>query len=358
MRILTIREEIDLMHVPFKQFKERMQQITKYISMVDEQKEFVINIREHIGENEEFLNDYVNKMQELANSAVLYNAAIISLYGSFELYVDRVFLQYIDYIKRSVPECENLPISIKSKYIAKTSDFLSNESRFLNYDLTKEQAVEGIYEVLVKNQSNKMIDKLLLSHSGNMSSKQLNLLFQDMGITDAIAKLKKNRKLVAVSKNSDYEQEYLWPCESVFPVLDFIVRERNHVAHGWVIDNRVAYKQLLQKEIPFIIALAEAIKELLVSKVIESKVKENILKPYDEIIDIWYSGYVVGINNKDSFLKIDDSLYYYAGDDWYYDLKIVNLKRNGEDKNFILKKDIPVTIKSDQKLKKDYILYY
>ena len=352
----TLDDEIIQIKNAFYSFSKRNRQIKKYIESVYKQKDFIVKVNGVINKEDKFLNQYIADLSTLANSVVLYNAAIISMYGSYELLLDEIFKSYINHVRGYYNNYNDIPQEIKTKHYNKSIEFISNPNRFMHYELDNKTVIENLYECENNNSIHNLTDNLLISHSGNMNSKQLNILFGEFGIKDSVSKLKKNKKLIEFCESLGIIEEL--KNSDNFPILDALVKERNNVAHGWVIDNRISYYELLMKNLPFINHLGEAISELLISNIIEKYINDKKLQAFDSIIHIWKNGEIFGINNKEANLKVGTNIYCNYLNGCFGQLQIVNLRNGKKDRQYIRKKNTDISVQIMGKVKQNYILYY
>ena len=332
--------------------QSRFEQIKKFVMFAKEQKPFVQKMESH-GKNDGF----IEILKSLSNSVVLYNAVIISIYGSFECYVDDIVGIYIDYLKTQSPEYNMLPENVKAKNLIKSAEYISNPHRFLNYGLTVELVIQALENTINNNLSSAMHNELLKAHGGNMKTDQLNDLLKDCGIENGIQRISKHKgfetkchELEASFAEIDLNGLTLNP-------LNQIVEERNKIAHGWVVDDRISFSMLMNKHIPFIESFCEAIKDLFVSVVIQKYMDNNLIFSFGPILKLWGNGTIVGINNGDFKLKVNEYLFYSTPDNWNYMFKIENLKNNNENRNTIRARNKDIAILADRKLKTNYRIW-
>ena len=82
---------------------------------------------------------------EIVNTPVTYNAIIISLYGCYESYVDKLADLLLDHWASTIKSYEDLSAKLKNKHIKKSGEFLTHPRRFRNYELNEN------YRLTIKN---------------------------------------------------------------------------------------------------------------------------------------------------------------------------------------------------------------
>lgn len=347
------KDEIQKIEDVFIQNENRVRQIEAYIKTNNEQKNFLEQITEI--ELPDEVNGYIERMDMLSNSAVIYNAAIISVYGSYELFLDEILKAYLQYLKKNRTGYDDLPAKIKIKHLAKSAEYLINPGRFLNMGLNMKSIISSMEKTINENNIEATIDDLLIMHGGNLNTRQLTALLTEFEFKNVTALLKKNKGLVDFSKDKGITGDVIQA--KGFPLLDKIVEERNRVAHGWRVDDRLSFYALLDTYIPFMKVLCKAIKELIVSKIISDAIVKKVISPFQPIIHLWHKNTVVGVNCGDFFLKVGEPLFYSTGDGWYYCTVIKGLQNDRIDRNTIRAKNKDITIQVEERFQNHYQIW-
>lgn len=348
-------EEIEKISWIYEQYTVKVEQVEKFITMSIEQKNFVEEAERKILGISSTIDKYVENVRALSNSVVLYNAVIISVYGSFELYIDELLKAYIEYLKNKNLSFKTFPLKLQEKQKDKAAEFLGNPGRFLNYGLSIEQVISNLMDTIINDNSQSVTEKLLISHGGNIKTQQLNNLLADFGISDLSAKLKKHGELKRFSSNNELDGEIIIP--DGFPLLDTIVEERNKVAHGWNVDNRISFTMLKQKYLPFFRVFCKALNDIIISTIIKDSRDSGEIIPFDPIIKVWPKGTYVGINNKEFQLNVGDVLFYSTPDDWFYWFEIKSLMNGKEQRHSIRTKNKDITIGCDARIHENYQIW-
>ena len=333
----------------YDKYVKKTEEIDLFIKTAQEQKDFV----ENVDVKEEY-KGYILGLRELSNSVVLYNAAIISIYGSYELFIDEILKTYIDYLKNRYDTYEKFPAKLKTKHLSKAAEFLSNPQRFQNMGLNERTIISALEASYIQDQSSVLLDELLLTHGGNLNSKQLCALLGEYGFKNSIQQLMKHSsfgQFFNIAKHNDSDNN------TTFPLLDQIVVERNKVGHGWIIDERISFALLRERYLPFINELCCAVKDLFVSQIIQNHIDKKNLVKFDPLLHIWKNGEVIGVNSKNFRLRINEFLYCSTSENWNYKVQIKNLKNNEQDRKEIRAANKDITIQIDRKIKDNYVLW-
>lgn len=179
------------------EFLRNLNNIENYIIYLEEQN----RLFEKMDMNNAFLKDmnmYEIKKRyvEIVNTPVTYNAIIISLYGCYESYVDKLADLLLDHWASTIKSYEDLSAKLKNKHIKKSGEFLTHPRRFRNYELNEKNVIENLYFCL-NNEKNFTLNKeLLLTHSGNLGIDQLLEFFSDLGLDNCKSKILSNTKYI------------------------------------------------------------------------------------------------------------------------------------------------------------------
>lgn len=347
-----LKDEIEKFESVKRNYLGHTKQIDSFIRMVDGQKDF---LKEHDKEQEDGKNaEFFKRMRSLNNSTVQYNAVIISIYGSYEFFVDELLKSYLAYLKSVTNLYSDYPKQLKKKNYDKTIEYLSNPGRFQNMGLVDTVVISNIEQTYVQGISSKTTDALLLSHGGNLTTTQLGNLFHEFGFCDIIPKLKKNNGLKKFARSKGLDGDIIQA--KGFSLLDIIVSERNKVAHGWIIDDRISFGTLLDTYVPFMEQLCIALCELIISQLIQDAFMRKEIYEFSPILHLWEQGTVIGVNNGLFRLKVGENLYYSDGE-WYYYTVILNLQNDKKDKSQILVSNKDITIQVKTKFSKHYRIF-
>lgn len=352
-------------------FQKNLEQIESYINCIETQKD-VINelscslIESSLDNKFEKTNEYKEQLIKIVNSPVQYNAVIISLYGSFEELIDNIFKKYIEVIFLSVENYNMLPDKMKHKHIMKTGEFLTNSQRFQNYELTSKTVVENLYNCMNNLKGAKLSEELILSHGGNLRIGQILELMRDFGITSPLDRILLSSEYISFFSNKheidNGEAKILigekkkCDFEILFSELKQLVEERNNVAHGWRIDNRIAYSVIKSDIIVFLRCFSSIIEKIIFEECYLFLNKIGKLHRFDEAIEV-YNGNILCINNLQAKLKRGEFIFA-QNNNKFQSLEILNLRIGNETYEIIDEQNIDVGIKVGDRIKKNWRFYY
>lgn len=321
--MLQLKNRLNAVAAIYDQYEKRVSQIETYIRNVDAQKSFLEDVS-GISFSEE-AQQYIYTLSSLQNSVVLYNAAIISIYGSYELFLDELLKTYIQYLEDTHSNYLSLPIQIRNKHLEKSIEFIGNPQRFLNMGLDKNSVIRNLHDTENEDKIHCMTKDLLLSHGGNMRSDQLYKLFAEFGIENINAKLKKHRRIVSFFHDNGLDAELVG---GSFSLLDRVVEERNKVAHGWTVDERISFQVLLGTYIPFMKELCAGARDAIISEIIKDYADQGALSDFNPIKKLYLHGTVVGVNCGDFYLKTGEPIFFRDTAGWYFSTEILELQKD------------------------------
>lgn len=350
-----------------KKLCEQINEIEIFLDNVNNQKKVVTELTaiKDILEEEKLVSviKYEDGIEALFNSAVQYNAIIISVYGSFEYFIDSIFNEYINEVYKVCQTYEELPQKMREKHMRKAGEYLSNPHRFNGYELTSGDVINNIYRCIFNESDSKLVMPLLLSHGGNMNIDQIIELMSDLGIDNAREKITSNiffkeyyMDLEGYSETT-VETFIKEKDSSIFNQLSELVQERNNVAHGWVVENRIAYDKIKDEILKFIKCLANTICDVLINEYFDKLFSINKLENFDTALAI-YNNNILCINSKDANLSLGDYIYAKKDNGNSLALKIKDIQINNVSCKSIEGGNINIGLKVNRRIKDTYSFYY
>lgn len=343
----SLYAELKHFETVFDLYKKQLDEIDLFIKIVEEQKPFASVNQTLLGSE----NEFIKGLLDLSNSAVQYNAVIVSLYGSYELFVNELLKKYFLYLKDRHFNYSAFPQKLQNKNLHDSADFLNNPHRYLNLGLDNSRVITSLYQAIIEGQSSAMLQEFVIMHSGNLKTKQLLELLETFDFGDPFGKLKSHGKFCDYLSSSNYKSG------DFFQVLDILVEERNKVAHGWVTDDRIAYSEIRSEFVSFFFNLCLAIKDMICSRIIQDYMDDSIIECFNPIIELYENGAIIGINSGTFKLKLNECLYYSTPNGWNYYTMIQGLRIGDKDRTFIRSENKDISIKIDKKVKIRYQIW-
>ena len=335
----------------FDEYKRQLAEIRTFIQSVELQKDVISEIEFYENKEKKRLNlllQYSAIIKQVVETPIQYNAAIISIYGCFEQYIDNVFNEYCLAIYGIVDKYDNLPEKMKEKHIKKLGEFLSNPQRYKNYDLTDKQAVKNAVEAFNNPKEGfGNNQKLILSHGGNLKIEQILELANDLGIKNFEKSIVSNYLFKSYFLKRELFNEETYNrlisngSKRLFEMLDRLVQERNNVAHGWV-ETRIKLSDIASEYIDYMESLAESILEGLIKSFYIIKCENDkmclIGKPL-KVID----HHIICINNREIVFHKEDYLLAVKGNIIKV-LTIKSIQKDGVDIEHIKEKNVDIGV--------------
>ena len=310
-------------------------------------------------------NEFEKKYLRIMNTPVIYNAIIISIYGCYEAYIDKLASALLDFWVENASNYEQITESIRNKHIQKSGEFLSNPQRYQNMGITEQRVIKNL-DMCLLNENMYMLNKeLILSHSGNLNSMQLMQFLAELGLKSCRTKIINSFQYIEyISKkyelSNDDAKKVIHNRNNddifLFKELTQLVEQRNRVAHGWSVDERLSKAYLIDNIIPFMKMLGCVISELFIDEFVEILHKAGLLKEFDDAINV-INNRVLCINIKDANLKCNGYIFA-KNKKGYVMLNILEIQCNNRTVEEIIggNKDIGILVDSD--IKKNWKYYY
>lgn len=347
-----------------EEFENNIKDVIQYIHCITNQVEIYENIDKVALNKITTLDTQKKTFLQILRGPVMYNAVIISLYGCFEDYLNKISAEYLDVLKNIVVEYDKLPRKIKEKHIKKVGEFLSNPQRYSNYQITERDVISNLYGCM-ENKKITLTKQLLLAHSGNMKIKPIVELLLDLGIENAQDKIIFNNEFMIFQqrkheiKDDDikqYIENRKKDADALFEELNCLVDQRNRVAHSWCVESRISMDMILDNIVPFIKMLGNVICDVYMKEIIKRYIENGNIVAFDEPIEV-YNNEILCINSKDAILKQGGCIYACGGGD-YYVLSVEELEIDRESVMEIRGGEKNIGIKVNKKIKKNWKFYY
>ncbi|MGX8850591.1 HEPN domain-containing protein [Amedibacillus sp. YH-ame10] len=349
----------------FHNLSKRLNEIQDFIKTIELQKKLSTeykNSEDSFGERFRSINDLIPLYDNLHNSMVQYNAAIISVYACFENYIDDIARALVEFYFNNTSTFDDLPQKIQMNYFNRIGDFLSKPQQFSGLDKTPKEVIDIIYKNISNQREISLQYEFLIKHSGNLKIDKVIELFNNLDIKNFNSRIIENyifKKYISENKEIKFENlpTYFQTATSIFFELDRIVDARNNVAHGWYEDSRISYQSIVDDTIPFLQCLCSVILEEVVCSMFEYLLNYGKLRRFDYPINVINKN-ILCINSKQSILEVGDFLFYKNANAKYNVARIISLEKNyiRVDKNTDPNVDIGIGL--DRPVKKSYEFYY
>lgn len=236
-----------------------------------------------------------------------YNSIIISLYGSFERFVESCLITYIDNLNKLINLYENLPESIlKNHFVLSLSLLNKIEQPKYGGLLTKEELIRNLHTCININEGYQLNKDAFAQHTANFRLQVIEESFSHIGINQISQKILKieSFKNYSNTKLGLNENSELVPNES-FQILNDLAEYRNYVAHG--ITSEIIKNDILIDYLDFFEAYSTALIEVLSKDLIYRELEATGIE-LGEITDVFKDGKVVCFKTNKQLINKGDIL--------------------------------------------------
>lgn len=298
--------------IEYQMFVSHVEEIEKYLTKVD-RNSTIEKIFSSIPNTDTDIAEYLNFIKSLGSSPLSYNAIIISLYGCFENYIDKLLGAYLEILTETKKSYEELPDKLREKYRNKFGEFLSNPQRFNNMDLDFSDEIAKYYKLLQSDLSGTINKNIALSHSGNLHVEEVFLLIKQLGIKDAKDRIMDSHvfKKYYIDNGMDeveFDEKRARKTEDFFSPLEQLITQRNSVAHSWNVEDRITLKEIKNSIIPFIKLLCNCILRICLVSVFLLNPNTSMFQNEQPIAV--YNNFIVCFNNQGVKIAKGDYIIY------------------------------------------------
>ena len=345
--------------IEYQIFVSRVEEIEKYLTKVD-RNSTIEKISSLIPGSDVDISEYLEFIRSLGNSPLSYNAIIISLYGCFENYVDKLLGVYLEILTESKSAYEELPEKLREKYRNKFGEFLSNPQRFNNMDLDFSDEIVKYYKLLQSDLVGTINKNIALSHSGNLHVEEVFLLMKQLGIKDVKDRIMDSDffRRYHIDNGMDeveFDEKRARKTDDFFSPLEQLITQRNSVAHSWNVEDRITLREIKNSIIPFIKLLCNCILRTCLASAYLLNPNASMFQNEQPIAV--YNNSIVCFNNQGVKIAKGGYIIYISDDNvkvakienMQFDRKDIDLVEEMDSKNVGLKLDN--TIKKEDKLK-------
>ena len=285
-----------------------------------------------------------------------YNSFVISLYGSFERFIENCITTYIETLNNLITVYLNLPETIlKNHFLFSLSLITKIEQPRYSGPLTKEEVIKNLHTCINTHDMYQLNKDAFAQHTANFRLQVVEESFSNIGLlqlSQKILKTKSFQSYCIISLGISPEID-LVPTEA-FQILNDLAEYRNQVAHGITCDiltNDILLDYLVFFE-SFSSALIEVLQENILFRELESNGEE-----LGEITDVYQGGRVVCFKTNYMALKKGDLL---VGKNKEFIVKasIKGMKLNDKNIDAVDDKDnYEVGVEIDTNFKKSFKIY-
>lgn len=218
----------------FTTFKDEIEQIQNYMKSINCYNQILAI---DISKSRDLYRDKIIELQKVSNKfnkrKYDYAIIIITLYGSFEQYIESFVKDYLMLLVDDCKEYVKLPEHIKSSHLNLSILLMGKiEQSKYNRFLTKEQIIKNLNDCIQHNKCLLNYDAFC-QHTSNFRIQTIIDVLRNIGLQEVVNSIKQNEelKIIYIKENGECTYEGL-KLETVFSFLNDLAERRNQIAHG------------------------------------------------------------------------------------------------------------------------------
>jgi MAE_28990/MAE_18760-like HEPN len=238
-----------------------------------------------------------------------HSAAYTRLYALFERFIFDVIEEWLVMLPSLYKNYTDLPESVQTAHRFGIGQILSKLGGDQYQHLSEEAILQGISNGVVAKTDYTCLPDAFYTDGNNLWPGVLASLLKKVGIDGAWGWISRHRSVKAFLR--DFRGDSSTP-ESE---LKSIVHYRNLAAHGDI--SEVVSVEDFGKVAKFVIAIAESVAELVMSKVIERRLATGYLENLGSVIHS-FSGNIAGVTASGAKIGINDTIVVYRDNACYF----------------------------------------
>ncbi|MFC4815596.1 MAE_28990/MAE_18760 family HEPN-like nuclease [Flavobacterium sp. GCM10023249] len=346
------------MEAILRDFHLQLDDLKKLIEFYELEKKLLQDFENSNSVNDLILNEISQKLKDFRISKLTYNynSIIISLYGSFERFIENCIISYIEEVNGIIEEYKKLPEVITKNHLLLSLSLINKiEQTKYNGPLRKEIIIKNLHTCINTIDNYQLNKEAFAQHTANFRIQVIDDNFKQTGVYELSKNILKNedfKSYLVNSKGVAVESTDLSINENLQPINE-LAELRNFVAHG--IENDIMDNQILLDYVEFFKYYSKSLIDVLNEDLLYKKVQNQGLK-LGNITDVFKDGNIVcfhtngykiskgqriiGVNSKNiksSYIK--------------------SIRVNDEDKEFVDGENIEIGIEIGDNFKKNFDLY-
>lgn len=293
----------------------------------------------------------ISKFEKLSTAKIKqfdFNSHIISIYGSFEHFIEQIFSEYLREISSLSMTFDNLPPEIQNNNLAKTLEIIKQLDYRKNKKLKPEKLIEILHNNINLNAPIINIDAFK-NHSANFRIATIDNYFAEIGIRNLSSIIRQYQPLKAYLEETitDYSSK---KNHIIFQILEILCDLRNDIAHG-VRSIQLVDKNILYDYIDFIEIFTKTLYELIFDFYL-AKVFSTLTEEID-VINV-YNNSILCFSTKGRVITKETNIIAYSENHFpkYFILKIIEIQHDGTSiKKTKVDNNIDIGIKVENKIK-------
>lgn len=344
-----------------ERFKTELNQIREYLKHI----QYVNNVVGYavLEEDNEAIKALLNSLKEHDRSfktdkrVFEYKAAIISLYGVLEKYIETWIKEYLDSLSNLVPNYNELDEKIRNNHfelsIKLINIIISRESAKYQH-LTKEEVLRKLNTCLVNPTNYQINTEAFVLLSGNLKHNKIVEIFKLLNL-DLNNELIKNESLnneVGLQTKEITRREK----DIVYNKINDLVERRNQIAHGSETLDDILGISGLEPYIQFLEVYCQAIFETLFEEFIKQESIYTFQK-IEKVVQIFGSK-ILGFEIENYRIKVGDLLIIETAEGRFYKKPILEIQSNNITyPELTISEKINISVRVEPKIKENQTFY-
>lgn len=226
-------------------------------------------------------------------------ASFTRLYGLYERFVTDIVDAWLDLLPDLYPKYSDLPEQVLKGHRIGVAEILIKLGGDQYQHLSEKGILEGIFGGITGRQPYSCLHDAFFTDDKNLWPTVVGSLFAKVGVPEAWQWINRHRKVVR------FIQEVRGNSSSAESELRNFLQYRNRAAHGET-DDLVAVEEI-RKIGDFVVAMCEALAELVMFYVMERRREAHLIEPIGKIIRD-FGGRVVGVETAPAMVAVGDKL--------------------------------------------------
>lgn len=348
----------------FESFRKEINQIREYIKHI----RYVNNIANYtfMETDNQQLKEILNTLKDhhrtfgIDKRIFEYKAAIISLYGLLERFIEVWIKEYLDAISNIISEYTQIDEKIREQHfelsIRLITTLISRENAKYQH-LTKEDVLRKLNECIVNPLAYKINTEAFVLLSGNLKHNKIVELFNKLSI-DLNNGLKTNQTLIDYFKDEQISENIAnLKTDSLYNRINELVDRRNEIAHGSeAVDNILGYS-VFEEYIQFLEKYCQAIFEILSEEIIKQESVHKFQK-IEKVIRV-INNHILAFEIEKYEIKIGDKIIVKTAEGRFFKKTILEIQKdNIRYDHIIIDEKTKIAVSVDPKIKKNQEFFY
>lgn len=311
-------------------FHKELAELKSLIQFYELESELHDNFNFDNGSKENILLEKLSnqiKTFKLAKLQFNYNSIIISLYGSFERFIESCLVSYVESINKLIDLYSDLPDVISKNHFTLSLALINKiEQPKYSGPLRKEEIIKNLHLCINTNEAYQLNKDAFAQHSANFRLQVVEEAFSQVGINQISQKILITESFRAYCIEKFGESESGFSTSTAFQTLNDLAEYRNYVAHG--VSSEIIQNEILVEYLKFFVEYSKALIMVLTNDLLYRELEAKGIE-LGEITDVFDDGKIVCLMTNNIPLKKGDILI-------------------GKNKNSIIKSDVVSIRLNDQ----------